>query len=238
MRESRSSKMYLSLCHPSDIRDLSAETWPSNCNIYRRSYSYGDYIEHVWDKLLEHVKSRMMGGSAEKCKHGEMLPTTIHAIICGPSNCGKTIVLINLLESPNGVSRTCMSTRNRCKISIPKYQYLENLCMFIDEIDYFTFSNNSDVVLTERGTSKLYFYLWRHGIHWENTFRRTATRSLIPSISVRHTRGYLNIWHATTCWFCSNRIVPTGNTFTTITWIPTCRRRILRVVSWLLAKKS
>jgi len=34
------------------------ETWASsNCNIYQRSYSYGDYIEHVWDKLPEHVKA-------------------------------------------------------------------------------------------------------------------------------------------------------------------------------------
>jgi len=31
------------------------------------------------------VKSRMMGGNAEKRKHGEMLPSTIRAIICGPS---------------------------------------------------------------------------------------------------------------------------------------------------------
>ena len=49
------------------------------------------------------AKSRTMGDSAEKRKHGEMLPSTIRAIICGPSNCGKTNVLISLLESPNGV---------------------------------------------------------------------------------------------------------------------------------------
>ncbi|KYQ58874.1 hypothetical protein ALC60_02118 [Trachymyrmex zeteki] len=30
-----------------------------------------------------------------KRKHGEILPSTIPAIICGPSNCGKTNVLIN-----------------------------------------------------------------------------------------------------------------------------------------------
>jgi len=46
------------------------------------------------------VKSRMMGG--EKRKHGEMLPSTIRAIICGSSNC-KINILISLLESPNGV---------------------------------------------------------------------------------------------------------------------------------------
>ncbi|XP_018374526.1 PREDICTED: glutenin, low molecular weight subunit-like [Trachymyrmex cornetzi] len=34
------------------------------------------------------VKLRMTGGGAEKRKHGEMLPSTIRAIICGPSNSG------------------------------------------------------------------------------------------------------------------------------------------------------
>jgi len=32
-----------------------------------------------------------------------MLSSTIRAIVCGPSNCGKTNVLISLLESPHGV---------------------------------------------------------------------------------------------------------------------------------------
>ncbi|KYN45083.1 hypothetical protein ALC56_00557 [Trachymyrmex septentrionalis] len=43
-------------------------------------------------------------------KHGNMLPISIYAsvetccgIICGPSNCGKTNVLISLLESPYGI---------------------------------------------------------------------------------------------------------------------------------------
>jgi len=54
------------------------------------------------------TKSRMMGGSAEKCKHNEMLPSTIHAIICGPSNCGKINILISLFETPNGVRFECV----------------------------------------------------------------------------------------------------------------------------------
>ncbi|KAL6264254.1 hypothetical protein P5V15_004344 [Pogonomyrmex californicus] len=48
-------------------------------------------------------RARMMGNIATERKHGEMLPSTIRAIICGPSNCGKTNVLISLLESPHGV---------------------------------------------------------------------------------------------------------------------------------------
>ena len=87
----------------------------------------------------------MMGGSAEKRKHGEMLPNTIRAIICDPSNSGKTNIRINLIESPNGVCFKNLYVYSK-SLQQPKYQYLENLFTSIDEIGYFTFSNNSDVV--------------------------------------------------------------------------------------------
>ena len=86
-----------------------------------------------------------MGGSAEKRKHGEMLPSTIRAIIYGPSNCGKINVLISLLESPNGVRFENVYVYSK-SLQQPKYRYLENLSTSIDEIGYFTFSNNNDVV--------------------------------------------------------------------------------------------
>ncbi|KAG5323561.1 YMD3 protein, partial [Pseudoatta argentina] len=90
------------------------------------------------------AKSRMMEGSVEKRKHGEMLPSIIRAIIC-PLNYGKINVLISLLESPNGIrfENVYVSLKS---LQQPKYRYLENLFTSIDEIGYFTFSNNSDVV--------------------------------------------------------------------------------------------
>lgn len=36
-------------------------------------------------------------------KHGVLFPETIRCIIVGPSNCGKTNVLISLIEHENGV---------------------------------------------------------------------------------------------------------------------------------------
>jgi len=84
----------------------------------------------------------MMGGSAEKRKHGEMLPSAIRTIICDPSNCGKTNVLTNLLESSNGVRFESVYIYSK-SLQHPKYRYLENLFTSIDEI--FTISNNNDV---------------------------------------------------------------------------------------------
>ncbi|KYN16162.1 hypothetical protein ALC57_11594 [Trachymyrmex cornetzi] len=91
------------------------------------------------------AKSRMMGGGVERRKHGEMLSSTISAIVCGPSNCGKTNVLVSLLESPNGVRFETVYVYSK-SLQQPKYRYLEDLFTSIDEIGYFTFSNNSDVV--------------------------------------------------------------------------------------------
>jgi len=87
---------------------------------------------------------RKMRDNAEKHKDGAMLPSTIRAIVSGSSNRGKTNVLINFLESPHGV---CFENIYVYSKSLqPKYQYLENLLSSIDEIGYFTFFNNSDVV--------------------------------------------------------------------------------------------
>jgi len=64
----------------------------------------------------------MMEGSVEKRKHSEMLPSTIRAIICGPSNCGKTNLFISLLESPNGVRFENMYVYSK-SLKQPKYRY-------------------------------------------------------------------------------------------------------------------
>jgi len=52
-------------------------------------------------------------------------------------------VLISLLESPHGIHFENMYSK---LLQLPKYWYLENLLVLIEEIGYFTFSNNNDVV--------------------------------------------------------------------------------------------
>jgi len=76
-----------------------------------------------------------------------MLPSTIRAIICDPSNCDKTNVLKSLLESPNGIRFGNVYVYSKSLQQL-KYRYLENLfiSIYINEIGYFTFSNNSDVI--------------------------------------------------------------------------------------------
>jgi len=128
----------------------------------------------------------MIGGSAEKRKHGEMLPSTIHAIICGPSNCGKTNVLISLLESPNDVHFENVYVYSK-SLQQPKYRYLKNLFTSIDEIGYFTFSNNNvppsearlnsififDDIACDKDVVREYFSIGRHANVASISVRRT-----------------------------------------------------------------
>lgn len=50
------------------------------------------------DKLISQSSVKQV-----KRKHGELLPDSIRCIICGPSNSGKTNLLLNLIFSPEGL---------------------------------------------------------------------------------------------------------------------------------------
>jgi len=81
----------------------------------------------------------------EMRKHGDMLSASTRAIVCGPSNCGKTNVLISLLESPHGIFGNVhiLEIAATAEISIPA-----NLFPLIEEIDYFIFFNKNNIILS------------------------------------------------------------------------------------------
>jgi len=64
----------------------------------------------------------------EICKHGNILPISIRGIICDPSNCGKTNVLISLLESSHDIR-----FENVYSKSLQQPKYLEILGEFITD---------------------------------------------------------------------------------------------------------
>lgn len=77
-------------------------------------------------------------------RHGPLLPNTIRGVICGPSNCGKTQIIINLLLSRNGLRFENVYVFSK-SLSQPKYVFLGKLFDEIPEIGYHTFSNNEDI---------------------------------------------------------------------------------------------
>ena len=78
-------------------------------------------------------------------RHGFLLPNSVRAVICGPSNCGKTQALISLLLSKNGLRFQNIYVYSK-SLTQPKYLYLEKLFADIPEIGYHASSNNDDIL--------------------------------------------------------------------------------------------
>jgi len=75
-------------------------------------------------RQLQMIKVMNLDGKVqidkETRKHGDMRSASIRAVICGPSNCDKTNVLINLLESSHDVRFENMYLKS---LQQSKYQY-------------------------------------------------------------------------------------------------------------------
>lgn len=90
--------------------------------------------------------------SLSKPRHSLLLPNTIRALIVGPSNCGKTNVMIGLIESPNGVKFKNIYLYSK-SLYQPKYQYLRELIQPIKGMGFHTFSENEDVLPPDEAKS-------------------------------------------------------------------------------------
>lgn len=82
-------------------------------------------------------------------KHGMLLPNSIRCIICGPSNCGKTNVIISLIENSNGLRFENVYIYSH-SLYQPKYVYLKQLLSHIKGIGYYSFPRNEVVLPPEK----------------------------------------------------------------------------------------
>lgn len=78
-------------------------------------------------------------------RHSSLLPNTIRALLVGPSNCGKTNVMLSLIESPNGLKFENIYIYSK-SLYQPKYEYLRALITPIKGMGYFSYGNNDDVI--------------------------------------------------------------------------------------------
>ena len=78
-------------------------------------------------------------------RHGELLPSSIRAVFCGPSNCGKTNSLLALITHPNGLRFENIFVYSK-SLNQPKYKFLEKILQPIKGIEYYAFSEHDTVV--------------------------------------------------------------------------------------------
>lgn len=81
----------------------------------------------------------------ERIKHNKLFPSTIRSTIVGPSNCGKTNVMISLIEHENGLKFENVYIYSR-SLGQAKYKYLEQLLKPIKGIGYYTFNAGDNIM--------------------------------------------------------------------------------------------
>lgn len=138
-------------------------------------------------------------------KHGVLLPNTIRCIICGPSNCGKTNLMLNLLFSPSGLYFKNVYIFSK-SLYQPKYKFLECVMKQIEEIGFYMFSDNDevlhpseiipnsimifdDVACEKQQNIKNYFSMGRHNNI--DTFYICQTYSYVPKQLVRDNANFI-----------------------------------------------
>ena len=92
-------------------------------------------IDHLTPDSFNHTVS----------KHGTLFPDTIRCIISGPSNCGKTNVVFNLITKPNGLSFNNIYLFSK-SLNQPKYLLLERILNDVPEVSYNKFDANSEIM--------------------------------------------------------------------------------------------
>lgn len=143
---------------------------------------------------------------SSKCKrHGELLPNSVRAVFCGPSNCGKTNALLTLITHPNGLRFENIYLYSK-SLNQPKYQFLEKLIKPLKGLNYYPFSENEqvvpvdsakphsififdDVACEKQNNIKAYFCMGRH--REVDSFYLCQSYARIPKHLVRDNVNFL-----------------------------------------------
>lgn len=148
------------------------------------------------------------GNLVSSKKHGVLLPSSIRCIICGPSNCGKTNLMFNLIFDENGVKFKNLYIFSK-SLNQPKYKFLARVMKGVPEIGYFAFNENErvsdpnkarpnsimifdDVACERQNNIRRYFTMGRHNNL--DTFYLAQTYSRIPKQLVRDNANLLVVF--------------------------------------------
>lgn len=96
------------------------------------------------DHLKVHDFDCIAKKKKQKSRHGPLMPSTVRCIICGPSNCGKTNVTLNMLLDPNGLRFKNVYVFSK-SLNQPKYRLLAHIMRGVKEVGYYTYSDNEEV---------------------------------------------------------------------------------------------
>lgn len=101
--------------------------------------------QHANIKINIQNFDKTIGSGSVKRKHGPLLPNSIRGLIVGPSNCGKTNIMLSMLLDPNGLRFENIYIYSK-SLHQPKYEYLRQLMNPIKGMGYYEFSNNCEIM--------------------------------------------------------------------------------------------
>jgi hypothetical protein len=78
-------------------------------------------------------------------RHGKLFPNSIRCIVCGPSNCGKTNLMLNLLLHPQGLRFENCYVYSK-SLQQPKYQFLRKVLEGVKGVGSFFYNDREDVL--------------------------------------------------------------------------------------------
>lgn len=78
-------------------------------------------------------------------RHGKLLPNTIRCVICGPSNCGKTNLMIGLLLHVDALRFHNLYIYSK-SLYQPKYVFLEKVINMVPSVSLHKYSENDEVI--------------------------------------------------------------------------------------------
>lgn len=81
-------------------------------------------------------------------RHGTLLPDSIRCIVCGPSNCGKTNLMIGLLIHENGLRFQNVYVYSKTLYQ-PKYTFLERVLSLVPSVTFSKYSANHAIISSE-----------------------------------------------------------------------------------------
>lgn len=77
-------------------------------------------------------------------RHGPLFPDSIRCLICGPSNCGKTNLMLSLIYDPVGLRYENIYLFAK-SLHQPKYRQLAKVLEPLEDIGFFQYEDNSNV---------------------------------------------------------------------------------------------
>lgn len=89
-------------------------------------------------------------------RHGELLPDSIRCIIIGPSNSGKTNLMLTLLTHQKGLKFENVYLYSKSLFQ-PKYEMLKKILDRVNGVGYFPYSDNVEIIKASDAKSNSVF---------------------------------------------------------------------------------